>query len=97
MFAHPVITEDSPSMAKEGFFKDSADAPLESSTLSDSQQYLASLIEAVSAKIPCNQEAPVNQKHMRSFQKIMETYFRNLETAFPYQKIERIYNRYVEE
>ena len=64
---------------------------------SDPYKALEDLIEAISAKIPCNQNSPVNQKHMRSFQKVMEKYFKNLETAFPYQKIEKIYNRYVTE
>ena len=68
-----------------------------SQSKSELEQSLEDLIEAVASKIPCNQEAPINQRHRRAFQKVMETYFKSLETAFPYQKIERIYNRWVSE
>ena len=64
------------------------------------QQFLVeldSLLEAISSNIPCNQEAPINQRHRRAFQKVMERYFRQLETAFPYQKLIRLYDRHVTE
>ena len=96
MSAQPVITEDSLSTAQADSSRSSATALPELPTLSDSLQSLEDLIEAVAAKIPCNQEAPINQRHRRAFQKVMETYFKSLETAFPYKKLERIYNRHVE-
>jgi len=67
-----------------------------SQSKSELEQSLEDLIEAVAAKIPCNQEAPINQRHRRAFQKVMETYFKSLETAFPYKKLETVYNRHVE-
>ena len=95
MSAQPVVTEDSLSTAQADSSVSSAPALPEPPMLSDSLQSLEDLIEAVASKIPCNQEAPINQRHRRAFQKVMETYFKNLEAAFPYKKLERVYNRWV--
>jgi len=97
MSAQPVITEDSLSTAQADSSRSSATALPELPTLSDSLQSLEDLIEAVASKIPCNQEAPINQRHRRAFQKIIETYFKDLEVAFSYRKLETVYNRWVSE
>ena len=68
-----------------------------SQSKSELEQSLEDLIEAVASKIPCNQEAPINQRHRRAFQKIIETYFKDLEVAFSYRKLETVYNRWVSE
>ena len=95
MSARPVVTGDSLSTAPVDSSVSSATALPELPMLSDSLQSLEDLIEAVASKIPCNQEAPINQRHRRAFQKVMDAYFKNLESAFPYKKLETVYNRWV--
>lgn len=58
---------------------------------------LDSLLEAISDKIPANQQAPKNQRHARAFQRKMATYFRQLGAAFPQSKIDGLYRRHVED
>ena len=58
---------------------------------------LDSLLEAISDKIPTNQQAPKNQRHARTFQRKMAAYFRQLGAAFPQGKIDDLYRKHVEE
>jgi len=99
IFAKSVKEKDSPNMGKEAFSEESVDAEHSQSKnrLELSLQELDRLIEIAEDKIPANPRSPQNQKHRRAFQRAMERYFQNLETAFPYRKVERIYKRYVTE
>ncbi len=57
---------------------------------------LDQIITLLEAEIPASQSSPKNQKLKRRLEKSMAEYFDSLANAFPYQKLEAIYNRYVE-
>ena len=55
------------------------------------------IISLLEAEIPANINSPQNQRLEGKLQRKLAKYFRALGTAFPYQKIDKIYNRYVRE
>ena len=57
---------------------------------------LDSLIALLEAEIPANPESPKNVKQEKRLQAELVKYFKKLEQAFPYSRIERLYNRYTE-
>lgn len=58
---------------------------------------LDQIINLLEAEIPANQNSPANQRLARKRQRELADYFKSLADAFPYGKLERIYNRYVKE
>jgi len=58
---------------------------------------LDNLIQILEAKIPANPNDPKNQKLEGQLQKDLAKYFGELDDAFPYQKIDRLYSKYVKE
>jgi len=65
--------------------------------LEQSLKELDRLLEIAEEKIPANPRSLKNQRHRVAFQKVIAKYFRDLETGFPYKKLEMIYKRYVVE
>jgi len=61
------------------------------------QNLLKEIDRQVTAKIPCNLEAPKNQKHRKAVETVMRRYFRNLGAAFPMSKAESLYRRTVKD
>ena len=62
-------------------------------------QILATIDEIIvllEAEIPGNQNSLKNQKLKVKLERDLAKYFRSLEDAFPYSKLESIYNKYVE-
>jgi len=56
------------------------------------------LIEAMlRAEIPANPESPKNQRLARSLERELAKYFRALEQAFPWERLDAIYYQYVKE
>ena len=55
---------------------------------------LDSLIELLERQIPASQQG--NERLRKDLEGDMEKYFRKLEKAFSYGKVDRIYNKYVE-
>lgn len=55
------------------------------------------LMEAVAADLPASQANPKNKKHIVSMEKVMQAYFKRLENAFPYSRVQALYRRHVEE
>ena len=53
-------------------------------------------MEAAAANLPASQQNPKNRKHIVSMEKVMQKYFRRLETALPSKRIAALYNRHVE-
>jgi len=58
---------------------------------------LDQIINLVEAKIPANPASPANQRLQNKLEREFVKYFKSLADAFPYGKLERIYNRYVKE
>jgi len=58
---------------------------------------LDELIDLLEAEIPANPESPRNQKLAAKLEKFLAKYFKKLETAFPYSKIDHIHNKYIKE
>jgi len=56
---------------------------------------LDDLITLLEAKIPANPASPANQRLQKRLERDLAKYFKSLADAFPYGKLERIYNRYV--
>jgi len=57
---------------------------------------LDSLIALIEAQIPANPRDPKNLKLADSFEREMRAYFKSLSDAFPYKKLDTLYNRYQE-
>jgi len=55
------------------------------------------LIQILEAKIPANPNSPANQRLEKALQKDLASYFKSLEDAFPFSKLDKIYNKYVTE
>ncbi len=60
-------------------------------------QELNQIIELLEADIPANPESPKNKRLRRRLERDMAKYFNDLADAFPYSKLEAIYNRNVKE
>jgi SPP1 gp7 family putative phage head morphogenesis protein len=58
---------------------------------------LSELIEVLEADIPANPKSPKHQKQVRSLQRILAEYFKDMGNAFPYSKLDGIYNKNVKE
>jgi len=56
---------------------------------------LDSLITLLEAQIPANPKSPKNQKLQKRLEEYLAKYFGRLERAFPYSKLDKIYNKYV--
>lgn len=54
---------------------------------------LEGLIQMMEARIPANPRSPENEKHEKRLEREMRRYFRDLEQAFPYEALERIYGK----
>jgi len=57
---------------------------------------LDQIINLLEAEIPANPNAPANQRKAKALELELAKYFDRLEKAFPYSKLDSIYNRYVE-
>ena len=57
---------------------------------------LDNIIAILESSIPANPNSPANLRQRRSLEKELAKYFDKLEKAFPYSKLDGIYNRYVE-
>lgn len=55
------------------------------------------LIALLEADLPADPKNPKNQRLKKRLESVMVTYFNKLERAFPFSKLEGIYNRYVKE
>ena len=53
------------------------------------------LIALLEADIPANPQSPKNKKHEKRLDRLMAAYFLKLEAAFPYSKIDALYNKHV--
>lgn len=58
---------------------------------------LDKIINLMEAKIPANPRSPENVKHEKRLEREMRKYFKDLEQAFDYGALGKIYNRYVKE
>ncbi len=58
---------------------------------------LHQIIALLEAEIPANPESPKNKRFRRRLERAMAKYFRDLADAFPYSKLNSIYNRNVKE
>ena len=58
---------------------------------------LDNLIQILEAQIPANPNSAKNVRLRRKLEKELVKYFKSLENAFPFGKLDRIYNRYVKE
>ena len=58
---------------------------------------LDNLMELLEAKIPANPNSPKNAKLRDALERSLARYFRQLEDAFPFSKLDRLYNKYVKE
>lgn len=58
---------------------------------------LNQIIQILEAQIPANPESPRNAKLEKRLEKELVKYFDKLEKAFPFGKLDGIYNRYVKE
>ena len=56
---------------------------------------LTDLREAVTRRLPANQESPENKKHAAAIERLMRRYFGRIETAFPWGNVTALYNRHV--
>ena len=55
------------------------------------------LIALLEAQIPANPNSPKNKKLADALEKDMQKYFKQLQDAIPMEKLESIYNKYVEQ
>lgn len=58
---------------------------------------LDQIINLLEAQIPANPNSPQNLKRRKRLQSELVKYFDKLENAFPYSKLESIYNRHIKE
>ncbi len=56
---------------------------------------LTDLREAVTRRLPANQESLENKKHAAAIERLMRRYFGRIETAFPWGNVTALYNRHV--
>jgi hypothetical protein len=56
---------------------------------------LDELVQLLEADVPANPASPQNQKHERKYEAVLRSYFGDLEDAFPYGKLEELYNKFV--
>jgi len=54
-------------------------------------------IKILEAQVPASPESPDNVRKAKSLERDLAKYFKNLEQAFPYAKIEKLYSKYVKE
>ena len=57
---------------------------------------LDSILRLLEATIPANPNSPKNQRLEKGLEKELAKYFKDLEQAFPFGKLDRIYSKYVE-
>ena len=57
---------------------------------------LDQIIQILEAEIPANPNSLSNLRRRKELERKLAKYFDKLEDAFPYSKLEAIYNRYVE-
>ena len=55
------------------------------------------ILEAAIGKLPTSLQNPSNAKEVDAFESSLVKYFAKLEKAFPYSKLDSIYNKYVQE
>jgi len=58
---------------------------------------LDSLIQILEAQIPANPNAPANQKLSGKLEQKLAKYFNKLDSAFPYGRLDTLYDKYVKE
>ena len=58
---------------------------------------LSELIKVLEVDIPANPRSPKHQKQVNALQRILSEYFKDLDNAFPYSKLDSIYNKNVKE
>jgi len=58
---------------------------------------LNQIISLLEAQIPANPRSPKNERLRRGLQRKLAKYFDNIEKAFPYGSIDKLYNQYVTE
>ena len=56
---------------------------------------LEKTIKLLEAELPANRTSPKNRRKENALAKLVSKYFDDLEKAFPYSELEKIYNRYV--
>lgn len=56
---------------------------------------LDKIIVILESSIPASQNSPKHQREKRKLELKLAKYFRSLEDAFPYSKLDRLYNKYV--
>jgi len=59
-------------------------------------QALSELMDILEADIPANPRSPKNQRLAKVMQRILAKYFNDLDNAFPYSKLDAIYNTMTE-
>ena len=59
-------------------------------------QALSELMDILEAEIPANPRSPKNQRLAMAMQRILAKYFKSLDNAFPYSKLDTLYNTMVE-
>ena len=64
--------------------------------MSEAIRKLNKLISLMEAEIPANPNSPKNLRLRKRMEGDMAKYFSALGIAFPYSKLEKIYNKYVE-
>jgi len=57
---------------------------------------LDEIINLLESSIPANPNSPKNQRLAKRLEREVAKYFDRLEQAFPYGKLDSIYNKYVE-
>ena len=58
---------------------------------------LDQIINLLEAEIPANPNSPENQRLAKRLQSSLAEYFKSLDDAFPYDQVDRLYYKYVEE
>lgn len=58
---------------------------------------ITELIELVEAGIPANPNAPKNRRHATLLELALRRYFKGLDQAFPYHRLDELYYRHVEQ
>jgi len=58
---------------------------------------LDNLIQLVESQIPANPNSPANRKLRKRLEGELVRYFSRLKSAFPYHRLDKIYNRYIKE
>jgi hypothetical protein len=58
---------------------------------------LDEIISLVEAELPASPRSPRNERHAKALEKELRKYFKSLEQAFPYSRLEDIYYKHVKE